>query len=302
VASMRDHQVDHRGSDDASHAHAQDDGADAALAELLDLDGQVLASYWSDVLSWVQRAAIGTVAGRILDLGAGSGVGTIALAQRFDGAEVVAVDVSPEMLRRIQVKALDLGLARRVRTVQADLDVGWPAIDSIDITWASMSLHHLADPDRVLGEVFAATRPGGLVAIAELIEPLRFLPEDVGFGRPGLETRCLDALRIEHAHSVPELGSEWSPRLAAAGFTELSERTISIEMDAPHPPGTARYAELWLGRMRAGLEHQLAPDDLETLAILTDGDRPESVQQRDDLQVRGIRTLTLASAPGCSRG
>jgi SAM-dependent methyltransferase len=299
---MRDHHADHRGSDDAGHDHAQDDGADAALAELLDLDGQVLGGYWSDALSWVQRAATGTAAGRILDLGAGSGVGTIALAQRFDGAEVVAVDVSPEMLRLILAKALDLGLAHRVRTVQADLDVGWPAIGSIDITWASMALHHLADPDRVLGEVFAATRPGGLIAVAELTEPLRFLPEDVGLGRPGLETRCLDILRTEQAHSMPALGSEWSPRLAAAGFTVLNERTISIQLDAPHLPGTARYAELWLRRMRSGLEHQLAHDDLETLAILTDGDRPESVQQREDLQVRGTRTLTLASAPGCSRG
>jgi SAM-dependent methyltransferase len=297
-----DHHGNHPGSDHVldEHAHddhAQDGAADAALAELLDLDGEVLRSYWTDVLTWVRRAATSTGRGRILDLGAGSGVGTIALAQRFDGAEVVAVDSSQEMLRRIRVKALDHGLAPRVRTVRADLNVGWPAIDPIDVTWASMSLHHLTDPDRVLRDVFAATRPGGLMAVAEMAEPLRFLPHDLGIGRPGLEARCLDGLRNDHAHSLPDLGSEWSPRLETAGFAVLSERTITIERNPPHQPATARYAQRWLRRLRSGLMHRLADDDVKTLAILIDGDGPESLQQRDDLQLRGVRTVTLARRP-----
>lgn len=285
--------TEHHGS------HALHDGVndDAALAELLDLDGEVLRPYWTDALTWVRRAAAGDGPGRILDLGAGSGVGTIALAQRFAGAEVIAVDVSEPMLSRIRAKALDLGLADRIRTVPADLDVGWPAIDALDVTWASMSMHHLTDPDRVLGDVFAATRPGGLVAVAEMAEPLRFLPDDLGFGRPGLEGRCLAALEKEHAHSVPELGSDWAPRLETAGFTLLGERTLTIKMDAPHPPGAARYAQLWLQRLSPGLADQLAPDDLEALATLVDGTGPESVHQRDDLQIRGSRTVTLARRP-----
>lgn len=278
------------------HAAAHGDSSDAALAELLDLDGQVLRSYWAGVLAWIRQSATGT--GRILDLGAGSGVGTIALAQRFGGAEVIAVDSSGEMLRRIRVKALELGLADRIHTVQADLDTGLPAIGPVDLAWASMSLHHLADPDRVLGEVFAATRPGGLLAVAELAEPLRFLPAEIGFGRPELESRCLDALAAESAHSLPELGSDWAPRLATAGFTVLLERTIAIELDpAQQPAGTARYAQLWLGRLRSALAHRLADDDLAALARLIDGDGAGSLRQRRDLQVRGCRTVTLARRP-----
>jgi ubiquinone/menaquinone biosynthesis C-methylase UbiE len=284
---------DHHGADGATH----DGTADAELAELLDLDGEVLRSYWTDVLTWVRHAATGTARERILDLGAGSGVGAIALAQRFGGAEVIAVDASEEMLRRIRVKALDLGLAHRIRTVQADLNVVWPAIDPIDVTWASMSLHHLADPDRVLGEVFASTRPGGLVAVAEMAEPLRFLPHDVGFGRPGLETRCLDALGKEHAYSLPELGSDWSARLERAGFTVFIERTFPIELNAPHPRATAHYARQWLCRLRSGLAHRLAHDDLAALGALIEGVGPESLLHRDDLQIRGSRTVTLARHP-----
>jgi SAM-dependent methyltransferase len=261
-------------TDDHNHA---DGDTEAVLAELLDLDGEVLRGYWAEALGSVRRAAIGRQT-RVLDLGAGSGVATIALAQRCDRAEVVAVDVSEAMLQRIREKALDLGLAPRVRTIQADLDAGWPALDPIDLTWASMSLHHLADPERVLRDVFAATRPGGVLAVAEMTAPLRFLPVDVG---AGLEIRCLEVLAQRHADSLPHLGSDWAPRLEAAGF-------------APNARAAARYARLWLGRLRAGLADDLAADDRDALGILLDGAGPGSLRQLGALQLRGCRTLTLA--------
>lgn len=273
-----------------------DHSDDATLANLLDLDGEVLRSYWSAALLRVRDAARGPCR-RILDLGAGTGTGTIALAQRFADAEVVAVDSSEAMLERIRGKALDLGLASRVRTVRADLDVDWPDLAPLDLTWASLSLHHHADPDAVLGQVYAATRPGGVLAVAEFGARLRFLPDDVGVGRPGLETRCLDALEVERAHALPEIGSDWSARLVAAGFALVEERTFDIDL-APSPAGRAgRYAQHWLRRLRAGLASQLAPDDVAALDLLIDGDEPESVLRRTDLQVRGSRIVTLARRP-----
>ena len=230
---------DARHDDAHGHAHAEahhHDGSETAFAELLDLDAAVLHSYWTDALSWVRHAASGSGSRRILDVGAGTGTGAIALAQLFTDAEVIAVNASEQLLERIRGKAQDQGLAERVRTVRADLDEDWPALGPIDVTWASMSLHHLADPDRVLADIFAATRPGGLLAVAEFTESLRFLPDDLGFGRPGLEARCLAALAIERAHSLPELGADWAARLRAAGFTLLGERIFTIELDPPSRP------------------------------------------------------------------
>jgi SAM-dependent methyltransferase len=278
-----------------SHHHHHDHGGDdASLAALLDLEAEVLHAYWTNVLTWLRTAATGTR--RILDLGAGTGTGTIALAQRFADAEVIAVDASAEMLERIRVKALDLGLAPRVRTVQADLDDGWPEVAPLDLTWASMSLHHLADPDRVLREIRAGTRPGGLLAVAELAEPFRFLPDDLGLGRPGLESRCLDALDAELAHELPELGSQWAPRIEAAGLELLAERNISVVLDPPHHPSAPRFARLWLQRVRTSVGHHLAADDRHTLDVLIDGDGPQSLLRRGDLRVRAARTVTLARA------
>jgi len=286
---------DHDGAQHA-HQHVQLGSGGTELPDLLDLDYEVLYSYWSGALGWLRQAA-GGGRRRILDLGAGTGTGTIDLAQRFGDAEVIAVDAEEDLLERIRIKALNLGLAERVHTVRADLDADWPGIDGVDVAWASMSLHHLAEPDRVLAELVAAIRSGGLLAVAEFEVQIRFLPDDIGFGRPGLEQRCLDLLQAEHAHTLPELGSDWAPRLARAGFAVLEERPFRIEQNPSHSPPAIDYAWGWLDRLRSGLADRLSQDDLDALTILLDGDGPESLRRRDDLEIRGCRTVTLVRRP-----
>src|ERR1022692_2030209 len=193
----------HRGQ---HHPAAEAD--ESALAELLDLDAEVLHSYLSELTAWIQEQATDLAPRRILDLGSGTGTGAFALLRRFEGADVIALDRSEQLLRHLRDKARDLGVADRVRTVQADLDAGWPAVDTVDLVWASSSLHHLADPDRVLTEAYAALRPFGLLAVIEMDSFPRFLPDDVGLGRPGLEARCHALLAERHADEVPHLGSD----------------------------------------------------------------------------------------------
>lgn len=292
--------------DNHHHHHAAGAGAhsaaghsaggpdDAALADLLDLDAEVLHSYLSDVTAWVHDLAAGQPVGRILDLGSGTGTGALALADRFRGAEVIAVDRSAEFLARLAGKARELGLTDRVRAVQADLDAAWPAIGPVDLVWASNSVHHMADPDRVLAEVFGALRPRGILALAEMGALPRFLPDDLGLGEPGLEARCHAALAEAMATEVPHLGDDWASRLAKAGFTIEAERTFAIDLTPPLPAATARYAQATLSRMRSGLDGRMSPGDLATLDTLIDGDGPASVLHRDDLTVRGARTVWIA--------
>jgi SAM-dependent methyltransferase len=281
-----------------SGAHQHGGAADGpALDPLLDLDAGVLREYWSAALAWVRQAADRGARHRLLDLGAGTGTGSIGLAQRFAGAEVIAIDVSPASLRRLCEKALDLGLAGRIRTVEADLDAGWPDVGSFDVTWASMSLHHFADPTRVLRDVLAATRPGGLIAAAELTEPLRFLPDDLGFGSPGFEARAVATLGAAHAETMPTLGSAWAPRLTDAGWTVVDERDFVIDLDPPRHPGAARYARAWFARLSDGFADRLEPDDRATLAALLDEPGQRGPLERTKLHIRGTRTVTLARRP-----
>jgi SAM-dependent methyltransferase len=163
--------------------------------------------------------------------------------------------------------------------------------------WASSSLHHLADPDRVLTEVFAALRPGGLLVVAEMESFPRFLPDDLGLGRPGLEARCHDALDQDRAALLPHLGSDWGARLSGAGFIIEAERSFVIELTPPLPAAAGRYVQASLRRMRSGLDGRVSDGDLAVLDTLIDSDGPDGIRQRDDLSVRTARTVWVASRP-----
>lgn len=284
------------------HQHHTAAGADEpALAGLLDLDAEVLHSYLSEVTAWIGELAAGRPPRRILDLGAGTGTGVFALLERFERAGVTAVDVSAPMLDRLSGKARVLGLAGQVRTVQADLDTAWPVTGPVDLVWASASLHHLADPDRVLTEVFATLRPGGLLIVAEMDAFPRFLPDDLGLGRPGLETRCQAVLAERRAAEVPQLGSDWGARLSRAGFAIEAERSFAISLTPPLPHLARRYAQETLRRIRSQLDGQLSAGDLAALDTLIDGDGPHSVLRRDDLAVRTARTVWAARRPSTAK-
>jgi ubiquinone/menaquinone biosynthesis C-methylase UbiE len=229
----------------------------------------------------------------VLDLGAGTGTGALGLAERLAGATVTAVDVEPDALERLRGKAKERGLAARVHAVAADLDAAWPDLGPLDLTWASMSLHHLADPGAALRAVLAVTRPGGMIAVAEFPEPLRFLPDDLGTGAAGFEDRVLGPVNAAHVEQMPTLGSAWAPRLAAAGWTVTAERAFPIDLDRPAQPLAGRYACTWFTRLAQGFADRLEPGDRATLAELLDSRGPHSLLNRGDLHIRGTRIVTL---------
>ncbi len=74
--------------------------------------GELLAGVLRDEL-------LGRPAATVLDLGAGSGVGSVFSARL--GAQVVAVDVNPRALRNVRANAELHGVADHVRCVQGDL-------------------------------------------------------------------------------------------------------------------------------------------------------------------------------------
>ena len=205
------------------------------MAGLLDLDAEVLQSHLSDVTAWLQGQAA-ACSPPILDLGSGTGTGTFALLQRFEDADVMAVDMSAYLLDRLRGKARILGVDGRVRTVQADLDTVWPDIGPVDLVWASSSLHHLADPDRVLTQVFGALRPGGLLAVLEMDSFPRFLPDDPGVGQPGLEARCHAALAEQRAAELPHARIGLGPAPVPGRVHYRGRADLRRPPDAPTAP------------------------------------------------------------------
>ncbi|MBW0104581.1 trans-aconitate 2-methyltransferase [Pseudonocardia sp. KRD291] len=264
-----------------AHAHDHQHGVfdDAALADMIDLDGEVLAGYLDEVTAWT--AGFAPQPGTIVDLGPGTGTGTAALARRFPDASIVALDASEPMLDRVRAKARELGLDGRVRAELADVDARWPDTATPDLVWTVSTLHHLADPERVLRDVHAALAPDGVVVAVEMDDQPRFLTDD---GGTGLEDRARAVMADAGWNAHPD----YQPLLERVGF-EVTRRRFTIDV-APLPDSARRYALAFLGRLRVALSDRLGPDDLALLDRLVAADGPESVLVRDDLAVRGTRT------------
>ncbi len=79
---------------------------------------------------------------RILDLGAGTGLLSLFVAERFPSARLVLLDASPEMLRRARDRfATETG---RFELVLGDFSAGLPA-GKFDAVVSALAIHHLAD-------------------------------------------------------------------------------------------------------------------------------------------------------------
>jgi SAM-dependent methyltransferase len=234
---------------------------DTDLAELLNLDAVLGAPALTAALD-AASAALDAAPRTVVDLGAGTGTGTLALAARFPAARVHSLDASPGMLERLGAAATAAGVADRVDPHLVDLDGDWPAVlpGAADLAWAALSLHHVSDPARVLAQAFAALRPGGVLVVVEMTPRTVYEPGDLGTGRDGLADRLVAALT---ALGYP-VTAEWTTSLVAAGFTAVERRETTFTASARTADG-ARYLALQLARNRDRLTGDLSADDLTAL-------------------------------------
>ncbi|MFW0783270.1 class I SAM-dependent methyltransferase [Gordonia sp. CPCC 206044] len=281
----RHHHAHHRDQREGDH-----DAPDpAAMATILDLDAAVTGHYRDEAID-VISARVATPQ-TILDLGAGTGAGTLALARRFPTARVIALDNSPELLGRLSRTAQAAGCADRVETRIADLDTAVPGdLDGADIAWASSTLHHFADPQALLHSTFAALRPGGVIAVLEISALPSFLPPDSPEGV--VEGRLHDLTAQQGWNAYPD----WGHTITAAGFDLVEHRQIVTDLADP-PSATAEYAATWFARVRDGLRESISNDDLAVVDELLADDHPNSLHHRQDLTVRAARIIWIGVKP-----
>jgi ubiquinone/menaquinone biosynthesis C-methylase UbiE len=127
--------------------------------------------YWNFLLGNALAAArIDGAPRRIIDIGSGSGNSVIPLADRYPEAEIVATDISPQLLAilrdflrkrpdgdRFGLVCVD-AMAARYRSEVADLAVG------------AAILHHVLEPERVIASCYHALVPGGWAIFFEPFE------------------------------------------------------------------------------------------------------------------------------------
>ncbi len=148
----------------------------------------------------------------VADLGAGEGAFSLLLAKRAQ--QVIAVDNSDRMVE------LGSGLAMRTgRTLEyrkGDLEAVPIADGSVDLALFSQSLHHALHPARAVGEAWRILKPGGRIAILDLVQhrfaEARELYADVWLGFSEVELEKL---------------------LGKAGFADVHTAVVHKETEAP---------------------------------------------------------------------
>ncbi|MFE0045181.1 class I SAM-dependent methyltransferase [Streptomyces albireticuli] len=260
----------------------------AAIGDQLERSAKVRTPFLEGAADWLAALADGE-ARRVLDVGSGPGLASLALARRFPRAGVVAVDAAPELLARAAELAEDAGLADRVTTHRADLPDGLEPLGAADLVWAGQVVHHLGDQTAALAALGRSLRPGGLLAVVEDGLAPRFLPRDIGMGRPGLQARleagmedAFTAMRAGLPGSVP-VTEDWPALFTAAGLTPAGSRTFLVDAPAPLDALGRDYAYDRLNRMREGLADVLPAEDLEVLDRLLDEESETGVRKRPDV-------------------
>lgn len=98
---------------------------------------------------------------RILELGCGTGRLTSMLAGSFPGAELLAVDISPEMV------ACARGRVPEARFMASDAEALVVELDqAFDLVISNAAVQWFQDCDRTLARARALLRPGGLLAVS----------------------------------------------------------------------------------------------------------------------------------------
>ena len=113
------------------------------------------------------RDGVGGAGGCWLELGAGDGQFTLALADLLGGAgQITAVDRDAGALGRLEHRLHDRFRTTSVRALAADFTAGLPA-GPFDGVLAANSLHFVADPIPVVESVRDRLRPGGRLVLVE---------------------------------------------------------------------------------------------------------------------------------------
>lgn len=117
---------------------------------------RLMASAERGFLRQVRQEVVGGARGRVLEIGAGTGAN---FPYYHDGAEVVALEPDPYMLRRARRRLRELG--KRIDLQQAPAEELPFADASFDAVVATLVLCTVRDPHRALTEIRRVLKPGG---------------------------------------------------------------------------------------------------------------------------------------------
>jgi ubiquinone/menaquinone biosynthesis C-methylase UbiE len=199
-----------------SAVHAQ--GADLqALAGLVDAHGQV----------------------RVLDLGCGAGHVSFNVAPR--AREVVAYDLSAEMLNVVARAAAERGLNNIVTQQGVAEHLPFPD-QSFDCVLSRFSAHHWRDLEAALREVARVLKPGAIAGFVDSISP-----------GPALLDTYLQAIELlrDPSHVRNHSRAEWEAAMVRAGLRPGPVSVHRLRLDFASWVERMRTPKLYVDAIRA---------------------------------------------------
>ena len=180
----------------------------------------------------------------ILDCGCGPGTVTVGLAAWAPEGRTVGIDIAEAQLEGARALAGQLG-RENVSFQQGDA-FGLPFPDeSFDVVFSQALFCHMPNPQKAFDEMMRVLRPGGVVAIRDVIHDLVVLwPEDALFN----EVQRLFRRAEERSGGNPNIGRELGTLLDAAGFADVF---LTAKFEQPETPEERRG---WFGAIAGILE------------------------------------------------
>lgn len=160
---------------------------------------------------------LGDIKGRtVLDLGCGTGETLIPLVKR--GAQVVAMDISTELVELAKLRLKSYGIGDTAATVRVGSAYATGlASESMDVVFSVALLHHL-DLPLARQEIYRVLRPGGRLILRE---PIRFSRTMNSLRKlfPAPEAEVSD---FEHPMTKKEIDT------VTEGFSVLADRSFRL--------------------------------------------------------------------------
>lgn len=125
------------------------------------------------------------VGSRYLEVGPGPGVLTVAVAREAPDAQIVGVEISPDMVSVGREYVERAGLADKIQFIVGDAeDRGiLESLGQFDLVYSTFSLHHWKNPKTVIRNLMSVLVDGGVLYIHDLRRAwwLYWMPIHTGF-------------------------------------------------------------------------------------------------------------------------